>query len=57
MSCLNEKIKISTRKEKIKKIATKTELNAEQDKIVKLQIYDSSLFIGQSYFVNDGAQL
>ena len=57
MSCLNEKIKISTRKEKIKKIATKTELNAEQDKIVKLQIYDSSFFIGQSYFVNDGAQL
>ena len=23
----------------------------------KLQAYDSSLFIGQSYFLNDGAQL
>ena len=56
-SGLNEKIKISTTKENIKKIATKTELNAEQDKIVKLQIYDSSFFIGQSYFVNDGTQL
>ena len=54
---MNEKIKISTTKEKIKKIATKTELNAEQDKIVKLQIYDSSFFIGQNYFVNDGTQL
>ena len=56
-SGLNEKIKISTTKENIKKIATKTELNAEQDKIVKLQIYDSSFFIGQSYLVNDGTQL
>ena len=27
------------------------------DKIVNLQTYDLSLFIGQSYFVNDGAQL
>ena len=27
-----------------------------QDKIEKLQTYNSSLFIGQSYFFNDGAQ-
>ena len=44
-------------KEEIKPLATKAELKAEQDKIVKLQTYDSSLFIGQSYFSNDGAQL
>ena len=51
-SNLNDKIK-----EKIKTLATKAELKAEQNKIVKLQIYDSSLFIGQSYFNNDTAQL
>ena len=39
------------------KLATKAELKAEQDKRVKLQTYDLSLFIGQSYFVSDGAQL
>ena len=42
---------------KIEKSATKPELKAMQDKIVKLQIYDSSLFIGQSYFINDGSQI
>ena len=36
--------------------ATKAELKTEQDKIVNLQTYDLSLFIGQSYFNNDGAQ-
>ena len=47
-SNLNDKIK-----EKIKTLATKAELKAEQDKIVKLQISDSSLFISKSYFNND----
>ena len=28
-----------------------------QDKIEKLQTHDSSIFIGQSYFFNDGTQL
>ena len=51
-SDLHDKIK-----EKIKTLATKAELKAEQNKIVKLQIFDSSLFIGQSYFSNDTAQL
>ena len=37
----------------IKSLATKAELKADKDKIVKLQAYDLSLFIG--YFVNDGA--
>ena len=53
---LNEKIKLPT-KEKMKKLVTKAELKAEQDKRVKLQTYDLSLFIGQRYFVSDGAQL
>ena len=55
-SGLNEKIKILATKEEIKKLATKAEIKAEQDKI-KLQTYDLSLFISQSYFVNSGAQL
>ena len=51
-SNLNDKIK-----EKTKTLATKAELKTEQDKIVKLQIYDSSLFISKSYFNNDTALL
>ena len=51
------KIKTLATKDQIKKWATKAEFKAEQDKIVKLQTYDLSLFIGQSYFVIDGAQL
>ena len=53
-SGLNEMI-LATKEEK--KIETKAELKAEQDKTVKLHTYDLSLFIGQSYFVNDGTQL
>ena len=52
---MNKKIKNLARKEEIK--TTKTELKTQQYKIVKLQTYDLSLFISQTYFVNDGAQL
>ena len=52
---MNEKIKTLATKKGIKKLATKTESKAEQDEIVKLKKHDSCLFIGQSYFVNDGA--
>ena len=38
-------------------MATKADLKAEQDKIVKFPTYGLSLFIGQSYFVSDVAQL
>ena len=31
----------------------KAELKAEEDKIIKIQTFDLSLFIGQSYFRND----
>ena len=40
----------------IQKLATKAESKAEQDNILKLQTYDSSAFIGQSYFINDRSQ-
>ena len=56
-SVLNELIKTLASKKEIKTLARKAELKAEQDKIVKLQTYYLSLFIGQSYFFNDGAQL
>ena len=35
---------------------TQAALIAEQDKIVKLETYDLSLFNGQSYFNDDGSQ-
>ena len=43
--------------EQIKTLAAKPELKTERDKIEKLQKYVSSLFIGQPYFFNDGAQI
>ena len=57
-SGLDEKIRtLSTiPKEEIETLATKVELKAEQNKIVRLQTNDKSLFIGQSYFKNDGSQ-
>ena len=54
---MNEKIKTWMKKEEMGKLATKAELKAEQGKIVKLQTYDWSHFISQSYFNNDGTQL
>ena len=36
---------------------TKAESKAEEDKLVKLQTYDLSDFIGQTYFNNGGAHL
>ena len=38
------------------KLAGKAELKAEQDKIVKLQAFDSSHFLGKSHFEDDGTQ-
>ena len=40
---------------KIKALATKAELKVEQDGVKKLQTFDSSYFIGQSYVINDGS--
>ena len=50
-SVLNEKIKTliaNKEKKKKKKNATKAELKAEQDEIVKIQTYGLSIFIYQS---------
>ena len=57
MNSFEWKYKNIINKRRNKKIAAKTESKAEQDKAVKLQTYDLSLFIGQSYFVNDEVQL
>ena len=37
-------------------LATKAELKTEQDKIVKLEVFDSSYFLGKTFFGNDGFQ-
>ena len=47
---------LDKKKKKIATLATKAELKSEEDKIEKLQTYDSSLLICQSYFGNDGSQ-
>ena len=68
-SGLNEKIKTLAKKKKKDKKQSKTkqtkeknktakvESKPEQDQTVKLQTSDWSIFFGQSYFENDGAQL
>ena len=40
----------------VAKLATKSELKAEQEKILKLQAFDSSYFRGKSHFEDDGTQ-
>ena len=42
---------------KIKHVLIQNELKPEQEEMNKLQTFDSSLFIGQSYIVNEGSQL
>ena len=37
-------------------MGTKVELKVEQDKITKLQAFDSSYFRGKSHFEDDGTQ-
>ena len=37
-------------------LATKAELKAEQDKIIKRQAFDSSYFGGKNHFEDDGTQ-
>ena len=41
---------------KVATLATKAELKAEQDKITKLEAFDSSYFRGQSHFEDNGSQ-
>ena len=42
---------------KLTTLATKAELKTEQDKIVKLQIFDSTYFGDKSHFENDGTSI
>ena len=39
---------------KLTTLATKAELKAEQDKVVKLQTHDLSFLFGKNFFGNDG---
>ena len=41
---------------KLATLAAKTELKEEQDKIIKLQVFDSIYFRGKSHFEDDGTQ-
>ena len=41
---------------KVTTLATKGEIKAEQDKIIKLQAFDSSYFQSKSHFEDDGNQ-
>ena len=41
---------------KLPTLATKADLKAEQDKIVKLQVFDSSYFCGKIHFEDDGTE-
>ena len=41
---------------KIATLAIKAELKAEQDKIVKIQVFDSTFLCGKIYFEGDGTE-
>ena len=41
---------------KVATLATKAELKAEQDKITKLEAFDSGYFRGKNHFEDDGTQ-
>ena len=43
-------------KKKVSTLATKAKLKPEQDKIIKLQAFDSSYFRGKSHFQDDDIQ-
>ena len=43
-------------KKKVATLATKAELKAEQDKIIKLKAFDSSYSRGKNHFEDDGTQ-
>ena len=50
-------LKMKLTSNKSKHLLVENELKKLQDKIGKLQTYDSSLFVSQSYFLNEGEQL
>ena len=52
LKTINKKVTFN----KTKNVLVQNELEEQQDSIKKLQTFDSSLFIGQSYFCYDGSQ-
>lgn len=42
---------------KVEALTTKAELKAAQDKMIMLQVFDSSYFCSKSHFEDDGTQL
>ena len=53
---MNGKVKALETKKEIKTLATKAELKAEQDKIVKLKTHDLSYILGKNFLGDDGSQ-
>ena len=53
-SNISNLVKNSDLNTKLTALATKAELKVEQDKIMKLQAFDSNCFRGKSYFEDDG---
>ena len=51
-SDISNQVKNSDLNTKLATLATKAELEAEQDKIVKLKAFDSSYFLGKISFGN-----
>ena len=55
-SNISNLVKNSDLNTKLAKLATKAELKAKQDKIVKLQAFDSSNFHDKNFFTDEGIQ-
>ena len=55
-SDISNLIKNSDSNTELAALSTKAELKAEQDKIVKLQVFDSSHSLGKNHFEDDGTQ-
>ena len=49
-------VKKSDLRTKFETLVTKAELIAEQDKIIRFQVFDSSYFCGKSHFEDDATQ-
>ena len=55
-SDISNLVKSSYQNIKLRPLATKSDLNAEQDKIVKLQTHDLTFFLAKKVFGDDGLQ-
>ena len=55
-SVISNPVKIADFNAKLATLATKAELKAEQEEIVKLEAFDPSYFHGKFFFGDDGFQ-